>query len=78
MKTKIITLTGLLILSISTKGQFGASQAKDNTLLVKGTAILKQIPEIIYDQLMLNPNLRITPIAKINYWPKWIKLDLLS
>ena len=45
MKTKIITLTGLLILSISTKGQFGASQAKDNTLLVKGTAILKQIPE---------------------------------
>jgi len=48
MKTKIITLTGLLILSISTKGQFGASQAKDNTLLVKGTAILKQIPEIIY------------------------------
>ena len=48
MKTKIITLTGLLILSISTKGQLGTSQLKDNTLLVKGTAILKQIPEIIY------------------------------
>jgi uncharacterized protein YggE len=48
MKTKIITLTGLLILSISTKGQLGTSQAKDNILLVKGTAILKQIPEIIY------------------------------
>ena len=48
MKTIIITLTGLLILSISTKGQFGTPQSKDNTLLVKGTAILKQIPEIIY------------------------------
>jgi uncharacterized protein YggE len=48
MKTTIITLTGLLILSISTKGQFGTPQSKDNTLLVKGTAILKQIPEIIY------------------------------
>ncbi len=48
MKTRIITLTGLLILSISTKGQLGTSQLKDNTLLVKGTAILKQIPEIIY------------------------------
>ena len=48
MKTLIISLTGLLILSISTKGQFGTPQTKDNTLLVKGTAILKQIPEIIY------------------------------
>lgn len=48
MKTLIITLTGLLTISISTNGQFGTVQAKDNTLLVKGTAIIKQIPEIIY------------------------------
>jgi|ERR1035437_710719 uncharacterized protein YggE len=48
MKTIIITLTGLLILSISTKGQLGTPQSKDNTLLVKGTAVLKQMPEIIY------------------------------
>ena len=48
MKTIIITLTGLLFLSISAMGQFRTPQAKDNTILVKGTAILKQIPEIIY------------------------------
>ncbi|MGB8490616.1 MAG: SIMPL domain-containing protein [Bacteroidales bacterium] len=48
MKTIIIILTGLFILSNSTKGQLGTPEVKDNTLLVKGTAILKQIPEIIY------------------------------
>jgi hypothetical protein len=48
MKTLIIALGGLMILSIPTKGQFGTPQAKDNTLLVKGTAIIKQMPEIIY------------------------------
>jgi uncharacterized protein YggE len=48
MKTIIITLAVLLTFSNSIRGQYGTPQAKDNTLLVKGTAILKQIPEIIY------------------------------
>jgi uncharacterized protein len=48
MKTLLIAVGGLMILSLPVKGQFGTVQAKDNTLLVKGTAILKQMPEIIY------------------------------
>jgi uncharacterized protein len=50
MKTRIsnIAFAGLMILSIPIQGQVGTAQIKDNTLLVKGTAILRQMPEIIY------------------------------
>ena len=48
MKTIFTILSGLLISSLSVKGQLGTPQAKDQTLLVKGTAVLKQMPEIIY------------------------------
>lgn len=48
MKTIFTILSGLLIFSLSVKGQLGTPQAKDQTLLVKGTAVLKQMPEIIY------------------------------
>jgi uncharacterized protein YggE len=48
MKTISTFLFGLLILSLSVNGQTGTVVAKDQTLLVKGSAILKQMPEIIY------------------------------
>jgi uncharacterized protein len=48
MKTIFAILSGLLIFSLSVKGQLGTPQAKDQTLLVKGSAVLKQMPEIIY------------------------------
>ena len=48
MKTIFAILSGLLIFSLSVNGQLGTPQAKDQTLLVKGSAVLKQIPEIIY------------------------------
>jgi uncharacterized protein len=38
----------LLIFSVNSNGQLNSSQTKDHTLLVKGTAIIKQIPELIY------------------------------
>lgn len=47
MKNLIITLATLFLFSSPTKAQFGFIQTKDHTLLVKGTAILKQMPEII-------------------------------
>jgi uncharacterized protein YggE len=48
MKTFLITLAGLLIFTVSSNGQLYSTQSKDLTLLVKGTAILKQMPELIY------------------------------
>lgn len=46
MKTFFSTIAGLLILSAS-YGQLLSPQTKDHTLLVKGSAIIKQIPEQI-------------------------------
>ena len=48
MKTIISVLATLLIFSLNCKGQLYSSPARENTLLVKGTAIMKQIPELIY------------------------------
>jgi uncharacterized protein len=48
MKTIFVILSGLLIFALSVNGQIGTAQTKDQTLLVKGSAILKQMPEIIY------------------------------
>jgi uncharacterized protein YggE len=48
MKALFSTLVGLLIFSVASIGQIYSSQIKDQTLLVKGTALLKQIPELIY------------------------------
>lgn len=48
MKTIFSTLAGLLIYLVTCNGQLYPSQNKDHTLLVKGTAIMKQIPELIY------------------------------
>lgn len=48
MRTIFIIIIGTFIFSLSTNGQFSPTQVKDNTLLVKGTAILKQMPEMIY------------------------------
>ena len=71
MKTVSIALGGLIILSISTKGQFGTLQAKDNTLHEKGTAILKQIPEIINASINVKSEPQDYTDCKINYWPNW-------
>jgi hypothetical protein len=48
MKTFFLTLAGLLIFSVISNGQLYSSQTKDHTILVKGTAIIKQIPELIF------------------------------
>jgi uncharacterized protein len=48
MKTIITMVIGILFLTLPVNGQFNPPQNKDNTLLVKGIAILRQIPEIIY------------------------------
>lgn len=47
MKKLILAFTGLIILTLSTSAQLFNSDLKDNCLLIKGTAILKQTPEII-------------------------------
>jgi uncharacterized protein len=48
----LITL-GLIILTIPVNGQFNFPQTKDNTMVVKGTAILKQIPEILSASIVI-------------------------
>ena len=47
MKNLIVTTIGLAVFLISAKGQFSDPQIKDNVLFVKGTAIIRQIPENI-------------------------------
>ena len=51
MKNLIITLTILLIFSVSSMGQY--TQVKDHTLHVKGSAILKQVPGLIYASISI-------------------------
>jgi uncharacterized protein len=47
MRTIILNLIALTLFSISIKGQFLTSPTKDNTLVVEGIAIIKEIPNDI-------------------------------
>jgi uncharacterized protein len=48
MKNTILTLAILLSLACPSYGQFSSEPEKDHTLLVKGTAIIREVPELIF------------------------------